>query len=142
MNTLVLWTIILGTLFYIFQPFFTKDRVLLGIAPNEKGRNVNLKAEYSNILITLKELEFDHKLGKLSTEDFNELNTRYRHEAVTLMKRLEGKNKGNKTKQKHVTASKEQRAMQKKASTSFCTYCGSQVGKGNRFCSNCGKHQE
>lgn len=142
MNTFVLLTIILGTIFYIFQPFFIKDRILLDIAPNKKGRNVNLKADYSNILINLKELEFDHKLGNLSTEDFNELNTRYRHEAVTLMKRLEGKNKENKTKQEHVTASKEQHAMQKKASTSFCTYCGSPVGKGYRFCSNCGKHLE
>jgi hypothetical protein len=42
-----------------------------------------------NLLKAIKELEFDHSMGKLSDHDYHELVARYRQSAVAVMRRLD-----------------------------------------------------
>jgi hypothetical protein len=48
-----------------------------------------LEREKMLTLRAIKELEFDHAMGKLSEEDFNEMSTRLRARAVRLMRQLD-----------------------------------------------------
>jgi hypothetical protein len=48
-----------------------------------------LERDKRNLLKAIKELEFDHSMGKLSDADFQELVRRYRHSAVAVMRRLD-----------------------------------------------------
>jgi hypothetical protein len=48
-----------------------------------------LERDKRNLLKAIKELEFDHSMGKLSDADFRELTARYRQSAVAVMRRLD-----------------------------------------------------
>jgi hypothetical protein len=49
-----------------------------------------LEREKALILRTIKEIEFDHAMGKTATPEFHEMRERLRQRAVGLMRRLEG----------------------------------------------------
>lgn len=60
-------------------------------APPVVGRaRAGLEREKALVLRTLKELEFDHAMGKTATADYQELRDRLRVRAVSLMRRLDG----------------------------------------------------
>jgi hypothetical protein len=53
------------------------------------GARRELERDKRNLLKAIKELEFDHSMGKLSDADFHEIAARYRASAVALMRRLD-----------------------------------------------------
>jgi hypothetical protein len=48
-----------------------------------------LREEKSRVLRAIKELEFDHAMGKLSDEDFKQIGDRYRLRAIEVIRQLE-----------------------------------------------------
>jgi hypothetical protein len=48
-----------------------------------------LREEKSRVLRAIKELEFDHAMGKLSDEDFKQIGDRYRLRAIEVLRQLE-----------------------------------------------------
>lgn len=48
-----------------------------------------LREEKRRVLRAIKELEFDHDMGKLSDEDFEEISARYKLRAIEVMRRLD-----------------------------------------------------
>ena len=53
------------------------------------GEKARLSDEFGRLLRAIKELEFDHELGKISDADFEGLEARYRQRAVEVMRALE-----------------------------------------------------
>ncbi len=53
------------------------------------GSRAGLREEKQRVLRAIKELEFDHAMGKLSAEDFKQVGAGYRLRAIEVMRALE-----------------------------------------------------
>src|SRR5688500_6530286 len=79
----------LGTVAYIGYPILRRDQ---SFAPDPFGAPSvirELRAEKETLLRTLKDLEFDRASGKLSTEDYSVLRSRYETRAMAVMQELD-----------------------------------------------------
>ena len=104
-----------GDVYSIFPAFW-------GYEQKEQIRQLNLKKEA--VYATIKELEFDLTMGKLSREDYETLKNQYSREAVGYINEItELESKKDKTNGK---------------SSLFCTKCGTESSNSNKFCTNCG----
>ena len=65
----------------------------LGERPSERARAA-LEREKTLVLRSIKELEFDRAMGKVSAKDFDEMAGRLRARAMTLMKQLDAGGSG------------------------------------------------
>ncbi len=53
------------------------------------ARRAGLEDEFQRLLRSIKELEFDHEMGKISDQDFEQMEVSYRARAIDVMRRLE-----------------------------------------------------
>ncbi len=106
-----------------------------------------LKIEKEEIYSAIKEMELDHKMGKLSQEDYLNLREKYRAKAIGSLKRMdELESKGGVSEdvadeiEKEVLALRKDgpKVTSKKGGALFCTQCGKKRSPGDRFCSWCG----
>jgi len=111
--------------------------------PNSKARE--LEAQKESLLAAIKEIDFDHRTGKLSDEDFQALNTRYRLEAISLIKRLDqlkGRGGAKPDFEEEIRRYRRQtqggEAAEAAPRVYRCPKCNRPVGKQDRFCANCG----
>jgi ribosomal protein L40E len=75
-------------LYRMLAPLAIRDVARLRERPSERVRAA-LEREKSLVLRSIKELEFDNAMGKLSAKDFEEMGGRLRARAITLMKELD-----------------------------------------------------
>ncbi len=106
-----------------------------------------LEIEKEGIYAAIKEMELDHKMGKLSQEDYLNLREKYRAKAIGSLKRMdELESKGGVSEdvadeiEKEVLALRKDgpKVTSKKGGALFCTQCGKKRSPGDRFCSWCG----
>lgn len=94
----------------------------------------------------LKELEFDFKTGKLSEEDFNELDARYRNDALDILEALDSAEKGTPATPTRRTGSAAKRPKPQPVAPVLeageCRECGRVNTEGSRFCASCGNTLE
>jgi len=74
-------------------PFTVRDVSVLGDRPSERARAA-LEREKTLVLRSIKELEFDRAMGKLSAKDFDEMAGRLRARAISLLKQLDAGGSG------------------------------------------------
>jgi hypothetical protein len=74
-------------------PLVVKDTTLLKQRPSERARAA-LEREKGLVLRSIKELEFDQAMGKVSAKDFDEMAGRLRARAIALMKQLDAGGSG------------------------------------------------
>jgi hypothetical protein len=74
-------------------PFTVRDASLLSQRPSERARAA-LEREKALVLRSIKELEFDRAMGKVSARDFDEMAGRLRARAMALMKQLDAGGSG------------------------------------------------
>jgi len=132
------------TIHPLLKPDKFKDRFIQ--ATDERLRELNLCRELA--YATIKELEFDLEMGKLSKEDYEALKGEYVLDAVDSMKEIDKftSNKGKKKAwaKKDVTAEIEREisAMRGRKTTNetnhVCNECGKETSAADRFCSGCG----
>jgi hypothetical protein len=72
---------------FLREPVAADDR-LDALAPEEEER-LRLVEERDQVLAALKELEFDHRTGKISDEDYRSQVGPLRREAATALRRLD-----------------------------------------------------
>lgn len=60
-----------------------------GGAPEKGDDEIALDLAKERVLITLKDLEFDHEMGKISSEDYAQLKAHYEAEAVVVIEQLD-----------------------------------------------------
>lgn len=76
----------LAALAYVLWPLFTQQPVALLV---EDDRLTELLARKDSTLHALKDLEFDHQVGKLSEEDFTRFYERLSRQALVLIGQIE-----------------------------------------------------
>ncbi|HEX2110280.1 MAG TPA: hypothetical protein VHF67_01890 [Gaiellaceae bacterium] len=77
----------------VARPFLRRDERdadALSDASGADARRIRLEEERDRALAALKELEFDHRTGKISDVDYRELVGRLRREAADAIGALEG----------------------------------------------------
>lgn len=146
----------LAALAYVVLPLLSKQPPLL---PVEDDRLTDLLARKDSAVRALKELEFDHQVGKISEEDYQRFNQRLSRQAITLIQQLEKikpesvelderlETEIAQRRQAHQSA-KPQKVTSgvaisaplatASAATRFCTECGAKVDTTFKFCANCG----
>ena len=100
-----------------------------------------LEQEKANTLRTIKELEFDRAMGKMSEEDFNEMSVRLRARAGRLIRQLDAgsgyraKIEADVVKRLGTSADVKASAHAERA----CPKCSTSNDADARFCKNCGE---
>jgi hypothetical protein len=97
--------------------------------PSARTREV-LERDKALVLRSIKELEFDHRMGKVSDRDFADLSARLRARALAVMGELQGHEDGG------ASAKREPPAAGRPAST--CSACSTVNDPDARFCKHCG----
>ncbi|MCJ7795671.1 MAG: zinc ribbon domain-containing protein [Thermoleophilia bacterium] len=92
----------------------------------------------------LKELEFDYKTGKLSEQDFNELETRFKADALEILEAIDQlehptpKGKATRRIETEKDGVESKRRVSAVLSADTCGSCGNVNPSGARFCAVCG----
>jgi ribosomal protein L40E len=110
-----------------------------------------LEREKTLVLRSIKDLEFDHAMGKVSDKDFSEMSSRLRGRAAGLIRQLDAgtsyrqaieaeieKRVGPKPDTKPVAAPAVQVAATEETKTKICLSCCTQNDPDARFCKGCG----
>lgn len=80
-----------GVLLFIFTPLFSTNDTLTQTTQRETRRR-QMREESERVYEAIRELDFDHRMGKIEEADYNDMRTRYQAQAVELMKALDKTN--------------------------------------------------
>lgn len=99
-----------------------------------------LESRKEGALATIKELEFDLNMGKISDEDYEALKEQYTDDAVGYIKEIEELKTGAEepVKKADKELEREIRSFRKKSGL-FCTQCGAPASSADKFCAKCGE---
>lgn len=138
MITLLIVALVLGSFVYVAWPVLNASSGNLKIGYQRNGHMKGLLDQRDNHLATIKDLEFDYRMGKLSDADFADLDTHYRLQAIEILERIDLARSSAKD-QKEIKASNRKNTMNlKNVSAPFCPICGETVIESDEFCGNCG----
>jgi hypothetical protein len=79
----------LATLLYVARPFFGEEPATAARVEGRSTRRLELVEERDRALAALKELEFDHRTGKVSEVDYRELIGPLRRQALETLRALD-----------------------------------------------------
>jgi hypothetical protein len=105
-------------------------------APMTNRRRAELERDKALVLRSIKELEFDHQMKKVSDADFAEIGARLRTRAMTLIAELDAAPMTEAT-----PAPTPARVAAPASATVYCTACGAANDADARFCKACGAKQ-
>jgi len=80
-----------GVLLFVFTPLFATSDTITQTTQRETRRR-QMREESERVYEAIRELDFDHRMGKIEEEDYKEMRTRYQAQAVELMKALDKTN--------------------------------------------------
>jgi ribosomal protein L40E len=109
-------------------------------------RRKELEREKQALLKALKELDFDHQMGKVSEKDFNDISTQYRARAIRVMRHLDDAGRDYEAmiekdlaaKRKGPTADSSQPTVKAEMDSAKCAKCGTRNDSDAEFCKKCG----
>ncbi len=137
----------LGAGYLVGYPLLKPRKSDLFAEPSFADSLGNLKIEKEEIYSAIKEMDLDHKMGKLSKEDYHDLREKYRAKAIGSLQRMdELEKKGGGLEDVEDEIEKEvlairgdrQKGGSKRRKVLFCTQCGTKRSPQDRFCSWCG----
>ncbi len=145
----------LAALFYVVSPLLRAqgERWI----DEENDHLVELLGRKDDILVAIKELEFDHHMGKISAEDYQRFDQRLRRQAIGYMQQIEklAPHTASVDDALEAEIARYRRMIPSKpndnlavpampvadgvaSSQHFCTQCGRPLIPGNKFCGHCG----
>lgn len=143
MVTIAIALLIIACVAVVAYPFFAngeQDDVALPASTDPVVENmiVTRDATYAAI----KELEFDHAMGKLSDADYKMMRARYETKAVAILQQLDElhKARGN-GKRAHVSdddLEQEVLRLRRETKALTCPKCGTPHSTADAFCAKCG----
>lgn len=96
MEYILITLIVLGITIFICYPFFTKTGSENLFEEDKKNYTEKRKSDLQileenklDLYSAIKEIEFDHGLGKLTDEDYKELRESYIYEAAKVVRKIE-----------------------------------------------------
>ncbi len=118
-----------------------------------QGDKTRREDEFQRLLRGLKELEFDHEMGKISEEDFSGLEQAYRTRAIDLMQELDLQKNADDEGELHPELQEELDRRARELRLSFsgsdlrleddagktCSKCDGKNDPDAKFCKHCGK---
>lgn len=169
MDIIIILIITAAAAIYIALPFFiqkkdlAKEALVNSYTKEEYPITAKLKIldnKKETLVSAIRDIEFDYGLGKLSKEDFEELNNKYKLEAASVLKEMDEIQKQDSRQtsgdeieseilsyrktgasddiliEEEITAFRS--ANQNKESEIKCQNCGAEKSTGDLFCSKCG----
>ena len=100
---------------------------------------VLLEQDKALALRTIKELEFDRAMGKISEEDFREMSVRLRARATRLMKQLDAGSGYRDQIERDLAKRLGENAEKPERASHLCANCSTANDPDARFCKSCGK---
>ena len=147
-----LFGLLLGAFYWIINPLLQEDVRQNGFTPKPDDILQELKNKKNGVYATIRELEFDLSMGKLTEEDFQILKRQYTREAVGYMKEMDKLESLQATYSKPVDTVLEEdiepgvEEIRNHESTErkyiYCTSCGEKAKGESRFCAACGSNLE
>lgn len=132
---------------FIARPILEKG----GISITERSRHLSeLQAKRDQILLVLQELDMDHAMGKIPTEDYESQRPGMVARGAEILRELDQLGgiaptaaKSNGHEGEDLDALMEEEILRRRKFSSvetegFCTQCGSRLLAGDQFCSSCG----
>jgi hypothetical protein len=120
-----------------------------GPSPVLGGRTrAALEREKTLVLRSIKELEFDHAMGKMSDKDFAEMSTRLRARAAGLIRQLDAGSAYRDQIEKEIARRvgqpprAEPKGEKPRATSRLCFTCATENDADARFCKSCGSRLE
>ncbi|HYN99189.1 MAG TPA: hypothetical protein VEU28_05905 [Actinomycetota bacterium] len=84
----VVGLIALGALIWMVRPLLERRRALRG--PEEDRRTADLLEEKQSVYRSILDLELDHEMGKMGSQDYLQLRQQSKSEALGIIRELEG----------------------------------------------------
>ncbi|VAX14901.1 hypothetical protein MNBD_NITROSPINAE04-1365 [hydrothermal vent metagenome] len=141
MLTLIELLLLVGTLLVVSFPLWDK-RFAEDIVELKESELSDLLYRKDASFIALKDLEFDHKTGKIDDVDYDEMKARFEGEALDTIKRIDDYQHGSEAvgtvDQKVKTSAKPLIANKSKTDIGYCVSCGAKVKESHKFCYSCG----
>ena len=138
----------LGAVYWIIRPLLHPEQLQDALAPALKERIAQITLQKEATYSTIKELEFDFSMGKLSEEDFEALKKQYKLDALKYMEEIDqlqasknGITRGPEKRPKDETEKDKSTPIKTGLPLKtdiFCTQCGEKADPRDAFCSNCG----
>ncbi len=108
-------------------------------------RRLELTERKEQLYASIKELEFDHRVGKISQDDHDSLRAELESQAVEVLSRLHLLDAQDPDRGLHLRIEEDVRvlaadreAARPRADSGSCPDCGRARGPGHRFCPDCG----
>lgn len=137
-SVLIGMALLIGVAFFVLQPFL-EQRTLRAKQVSEAEA---LMAERESLLIALRDLDFDHATGKITTEDYASQRAELVARGVAVLKRLDALGASAPASLddeiEQAVARRRARRADPKAAGATCAECGAALEAGDRFCSRCG----
>lgn len=129
-----------AVLWLVFGPLFA-DRGTVEKATRREGRRRELIEERERVLESIRELDFDHRMGKVEEADYQEARGRYEAQAIEVMKAIDRTNgrPGQVDIEKQVEAEIASLRQKGPPSGARCPDCGASLSAGAKFCAQCGR---
>ena len=86
----------------------------------------------------LRELEFDHEMGKLDDADYRELKATLEARALAAMGTIDRAKDAGRVASIRLASRRSKAGPKQTPSFNFCPQCGMQAGGGHNFCGGCG----
>ena len=116
---------------FVAYPLLQKRQQKVSFADNHRAEE--LEARKAEIYAAIKDIDFDFQMGKLSKDDYEQLRSQYKSDAVGLLKRID------RVHGKRQDRSGAKTSEGRPASAKFCHQCGQPLVSGDKFCSSCGE---
>ncbi len=139
MSSVLFWIIALASVAFIFWPFWRRRVALEGVTNGVSSHLADLLAQRDNLLSAIKDIEFDYEMGKISREDFEQIQEQYRQQAIELFKRIDAAKGRAIPRKKLETELQMLRQQRHGAAAKTCPSCGASAPATHRFCSHCGQ---
>jgi hypothetical protein len=146
----IIFGLLIGACYWIINPLLQEDGRQNGFTPKPEDLLEKLKDKKDGAYSTIRELEFDLSMGKLSEEDFQILKRQYLQEAAGYMKEMDKLESPQATISKPVDTDLEEEIEQDVTATRtpestqrkyiYCTSCGGKAAVESRFCAACGSN--
>jgi NADH pyrophosphatase NudC (nudix superfamily) len=151
----LLLAVIVLTILFVARPFWEHRRVTT--VSNAERELSTLLAGRDRLITALQELDFDHTLGKIPSEDYPAMRADLLQRAADVLRKLDALQPQSTTARdaesriEAVIAAQpasdddvealvaSRKAGRKEKSAGFCPKCGKPVLRSDRFCPHCGK---
>ncbi len=130
----VLIALVLAVLTFAFIVYPLLKRRLRSVAAVGDERLQELHSRRDTTYSMLKELEFDLQSGILTEEDYKALEARYKGKAISILKNIDGLEKGTEVEE----IIEKQVLKLRRSKGQLCSQCGARYQEDACFCSRCG----